>query len=201
MNDADNYGIKRINITTQTAGRGSWRFRDSEKLHIVANDIYRSIFDELQSPLELGYKKENCTIDQFKAGYDYLLGIDTILRTIGGQRLTMQEKFLFTKYNTVTVEYMQNPQIGEEGDWYKLSCQLYFVGYDYPKTLRRFSSYILLDWPAVVIETQRGNIPWKTRSNTRDGARASFKYVKFNEIPSNCCIYRGGNWQKNVLTS
>ncbi|GAG75305.1 unnamed protein product, partial [marine sediment metagenome] len=192
-------GITRINITDTINGSGGWRFRKAKRLHNVANSLYRDIFESIGSPLEDGEEIDNCTLDEFKAGYDYILGIDTILRTKSGQMLTMQEKFLFTHYNTLTVEYMQNPKSGELGDWYKLKCQVYFVGYDYPYCGNRFVSWILLNWPQVVIATEQNKLKWGTQKNTRDGARASFKYVSFSKIPDSCIIARGGMWNIEKL--
>ena len=186
----DNAGITRINIQGNISGKGGWRFRDAAKLHSIANSLYRRVFNSIGCPLDSGDNVINCSLGDFESGYDHMLGIDVILRC-GNQVLTLQEKFLFTKFKTVTVEYMQNPSTGELGDWFNLKAQLYFVGYDYPKTGRRFSDWILLNWPDVVIATRKGLIKWKLLKNTHDNARASFRYVSFNEIPKQCILAKG----------
>jgi hypothetical protein len=192
-------GITRVNITDQVSGRGAKRFKDAKKLWAYANKLYRDIFKEIGCPLDDGDKNLDCSSDEFNAGYDKELGIDTILRTKAGQILTLQEKFLFTPFNTVTVEYMQNPKTQERGDWFDIKCQLYFVGYDYPQTGTRFVSWVLLDWARVVMATQRGDLKWKLRRNKWDGARADFKYTPIKDIPKYCVIRRGGHWKSDRL--
>jgi hypothetical protein len=51
-----------------------------------------------------------------------------------------------------------------------------------------FDKWILLDWPATMRATSRNLIPWQERTNTRDGARASFRYANFWDFPSDCVI-------------
>jgi hypothetical protein len=192
-------GITRVNITDGVSGRGAQRFRDAQRLWPVANKLYREIFNDMGCSLKDGDALLDCAGDEFYAGYDHSLGIDTVLRTEQGNILTMQEKFLFTPFNTVTVEYMQNQTTGEHGDWFNIKCQLYFVGYDYPQTGKRFVSWILLDWARVVLATQKGQINWKLRPNKWDGAKANFRYASIADIPKYCCIRRGGRWQDGRL--
>ena len=192
-------GIARIIITDQTNGRGTWRFRDSQKLQPSADTLYRQVFATVGMPLAGGVEHIRCTKDEFEAGYDCAFGVDVILTLETGQQMTMQEKFLFTKYNTVTVEFHQDWRAGTQGDWFNLRCQYYFVGYDFPKTCRRFSNWILLDWSAVVKLTGRGAVGWRVRQNTRDGARADFKYATFDAFPSECIVARMGQLQHSLF--
>lgn len=186
-----NAGITRIHITNQVYGPGSNRFRESEVMQPKANALYRHIFEYKRTPLSPGDSEIRCDLDEFRAGYDHLLGIDVLLELQTGQTLTMQEKFLFTKYNTVTVEWHQNQHTKEPGDWFNLKCQLYFVGYVYPKIGAKFTSWILLDWAKVVMATAQRRIPWRVKPNNNDGARADFKYCRFDRVPLDCIIAKG----------
>lgn len=181
-------GISRINITTQNTGRGAYRFEKSRTMQSAANRLYRSIFESLNMPLLLGEELIDCTKDEFIAGYDYALGIDVILRLGGGTEMTLQEKFLFTKYNTVTVEYMQNPLTKEKGDWFNMKTQLYFVGYQ-SADAGHFQDWVLLDWLKVKMLTQQKKIVWnQPRQNKEDGAKANFIYLPIFSFPSECVL-------------
>ncbi len=175
-------GITRFNITDKVKGRGAWRFEESRKRWSAADTLYRQIFAELQMPLMPGEETINCTKKEFEAGYDYQLGIDVILRPVNGGESTMQEKFLFTDFDTVTVEHCQDWLTRESGDFYKLKSQYYFVGYDAEGHLR-FDPWILLDWPRLQRATAQYRVPWQLRGGLKDGARASFMYVKFGKLP------------------
>ncbi len=204
-------GIERISIDETIRGRGAWRFYKSRMRWQTAHKLYRSIFN-----LQPGVEIIHCSKDDFLAGYDCALGIDVILGLANGTVATLQEKFLYTKFKTVTVEYMQNPHTGERGDWFNMKPQYYFVGYDryhhdcFDKIARRdkeqlvmeasesglcptckkaftFQDWILLDWAAV----QREVLPWKLKPNNEDGARANFRYLNFHLFPPQCIVAQG----------
>jgi len=176
-------GIVRFSIIDEVKGPGSWRFKKSKRRWPVSHRLYREAFNRLDSPLLPDERIVECTRDEFVAGYDYDLGIDVILTLENQTEMTLQEKFLYTSFCTVTVEYMQNPDIDELGDWFKMKAQLYFVGYDRQNSLT-FQEWILLNWSAVQIAA----IPWLERRNGRDGAKASFRYAEFVEFPMDCVM-------------
>jgi hypothetical protein len=180
-------GVTRIDITDTMNGRGAYRFQQSRRMWDAANDLYRKIFNHLNMPLEDGVESLMVSKDQFMAGYDYALGIDVILKFSAGSEMTLQEKFLFTKYKTVTVEYMQDWRTGEQGDWFNMKCQLYFVGYDSVKS-GKFTDWVLLDWPRVQMATMQNRINWSERRNQNDGARASFRYADMYSFPPDCVL-------------
>lgn len=177
-------GIVRFNITDEVNGAGAWRFKDSRARWPLANQLYRAIFSNIGSPLLDGEQVIECSKEEFAAGYDYELGIDVILTIENQSELTLQEKFLYTNFGTVTVEYMQNPATGEQGDWFNMRPQLYFVGYDSLKAFV-FNEWAMLSWPTVQITN---SITWNEARNGQDGARASFLYARFCEFPSECVI-------------
>lgn len=128
---------------------------------------------------------------------DSQFAIDTKLRLPNGQPLTGQEKFLSEEYAhwaTVTVEYEQNPETGEIGDWGNCAAQFYFVGYENPG--KGFYPWILLNWPAVVLATNNDRIKWFDNINKNGRAKASFRYVKMIHIPDDCVI--AGNYKTPI---
>ena len=182
-------GITRFNITDAYESKGGERIRDAKAYWPVANELYRTIFNELGSPLFPGEEIIDCTKDEFNAGYDYQLGIDVILRPYGQGESTMQEKFLLTTYNTVTVEHCQDWMALEPGDWFKLKAQYYFVGYDARRCLQ-LNPWVLLDWVRLQRATAQGRVPWRLRGNLRErvGARASFMFVDFDQLPAGVIV-------------
>jgi hypothetical protein len=104
--------------------------------------------------------------------------------------LNGQEKYLSFKYSsfgTLTVEYMQNPQTKEKGDWFKLAPQFYFCGY-FNESETDFIKYVLVDWPKLVLNSNDGLIVWYDNKNQDGNARASFRYTYFKNIPDDCII-------------
>ena len=180
-------GITRFNITEKTTGPGRWRFEESQKYWPVANALYREIFIDLEMPLLPGEEIIDCTKGEFQSGYDYQLGIDVVLRPQGQGESTMQEKFLFTDFYTITVEHCQDWLNLEPGDWYKLKAQYYFVGYATKGSLQ-FNRWRLLDWARLQRATAKRRIPWQLRGNLKDNARASFMYVEFNKLPPDVIV-------------
>ncbi len=142
-------------------------------------------------PLLPGELELRVAKDEFEAGYDRYLGIDVIFTFANEQESTLQEKFLTYHTPTVTVEYMQNPLTGEQGDWFKMKPDYYFVGYDRVQK-NNFQEWILLNWPLTRQMTNQGEIPWDINSNKRDGARANFKHVHFSLLPPECVVH--GKW-------
>ena len=166
------------------------RFRDAKERWSTCYATYRQIFADLGIPLAEGTEELECSEEEALGRLDRKLGIDVILSWDNGMRATLQEKILFTSFGTVTVEYMNDPNAGEWGDWHHLMGNYYFVAYSKKPSLE-FWSWILLDWAAVQRETLRGNISWQLKPN-RPPARANFKYVPFDELPSSCIIARSG---------
>lgn len=184
------FGITRYHITAATAGRGGYRFEESADCWALADALYRRVFAAVGMPLAHGSRLVESvpnggvgTADLF----DRHLGVDVALRLAGGRKLTLQEKFLTTDFETVTVEYMNDAARGLEGDWFTMLPHLLFVGYvDAARaTWRR---WIVLHWSAVVAETEQGSIRWQERANGRDGARASFRYAPFDAFPPWCVL-------------
>ncbi len=161
------------------------RRQQEVRLRPAADRLYEFVWqDQLAMPVHRALPRY----------WDQKLGLDAVVRLKSGQILTIQEKFLSTNYaqeQTLTVEFEQNQHTGERGDWFHLFCQFYFCGYE-AAGFPAFTSWILVDWPKLVMATAKGLVPWQERKNQNGRARASFRYVPFNQIPVDCRI--AGRW-------
>lgn len=191
-------GISRINITDVVSGRGAWRFIESQRMQPVANKIYRQVWGD---NLCDGDEMIDTSLQDYAAGYDKDLGIDVFLKFKSGHQMTLQEKFLSTTFDTITVEYMQDAANNIPGDWFNLRINYYFVGY-YDKNVDspEFRTWALVDWAALQRATSMGQIQWDERVNQRDGARASFRYVRFCDLPDSVVIAGKFAKQQRQLT-
>jgi hypothetical protein len=143
----------------------NWRRKQEIRLRPVADRVYRHTLD-----------KE--------------FAIDVKLTLDNGQVLTGQEKFLSHRYKnfaSVTVEYEQDQDTGEEGDWYRLAVGFYFVGYATEDELD-FEPWVLLNWASTVMSTSKGNINWSYNYNQDGSARASFVHYPMRSFPDECVI-------------
>lgn len=165
----------------------NWRRQQELKSRPLIDDIYRRVFGN------------SISITRYEKTDDYLLdkefAIDVKVTQSNGLILTGQEKALSNKYKSfesLTIEYMQNPLTEEHGDWFKMAVQMYFTGY-LNKDSTGFDLWIIANWTQIVTETLAGNIEWKHNSNLNGGARATFKYCNMTTLPTNCII--SSSWE------
>lgn len=191
-------GITRIKIVSSWY---DWRVKLAEDHAIAANKIYRAAFT-----LADGDETVNVTKDEALARYDWKEGIDVILTSASGTRMTLQEKYL--TYDESTVTFEETKTNGAAGAWYYCTSQYYFVGYtrhywDWKKRsilnnpVIDFQDYMLIDLPAVHRMDEAGCITWNYNQNGKDGRRSTFRYVYFNDIPQNCVIFSSSQWTVN----
>lgn len=175
-------GITRIQITQETNYLKS-RVAISRAHEPVLNELYRSIFPTLQSGDEI------LTVDKqdTKARYDFQEGIDLILTTSDGLRLTVQEKLLTQSFRTVTFEERKGS--GAPGGWYYGTSQLYMVAYNifYPDSIE-VQSWMLMDFAALKVADITQTLPWKHRNNKNDGRTEDFRYLNFQDVPESCIV-------------
>jgi hypothetical protein len=160
----------------------NWRRKQEIRGRGIADRIYRDVFG---SDLEI-----NRFEDEDNYELDKTFAIDVHVVNNNGLILTGQEKFLsnkYAKFQSITVEYMQNPLIQEKGDWFKMAVQFYFTGY-FNKTNDDFELWIIADWTQIVLNTINDNITWMKNHNTKDGARANFVYCNMTQLPEDCII-------------
>ena len=121
------------------------------------------------------------------------LSIDVMISNPFAPPLHIQEKTLGyvhgKRFDTLTVEYMQNPEDGLVGDWSKIATQLYACAYLTEKE-RGFTHGVIVNWSSLVMATIQGSIPWRSNQNNDGRARASFKYVNISDIPDDIIVWR-----------
>jgi len=183
-------GIERVHIK-QGFHNGDGRDIKSLEMEPTANDTYFELFEKLNMPLQDGVKVEECdTVNDAKARYDYIDGIDVFLKLQNGHRVTIQEKFLFTDFKTVT--FTDTNRMGYPGSFYTCISQYYFVAYakDYPLD-KSFRDYILIDFPGLLRYDANNRLNWKINTNTFRGLeRINFRYLYYDDIPDEIIIYR-----------
>lgn len=130
---------------------------------------------------------------------DRVYGIDVEVTLPTGQVLTGQEKFLsasYARYNSLTIEYMQNPTTGECGDWFKLCPDFYAVAY-FAEDNTSFAKWAIVDTSLLKLATAYGHIEWQENANKDGRARASFRYIDLSALPATCrrCVlFQSGFW-------
>lgn len=148
----------------------------------IADKVYRDVFGSATEIVRMEREDQKVL--------DIRFAIDVKLVLPSGQILLGQEKFLshkYAKYSSVTVEYEQNQWTHEQGDWFKLCSQFYFVGY-MNEQRDTFTPWIILNWPNVVLATLQKRVPWRQNKNNNGRARASFKYCGMKNFPKDCII-------------
>lgn len=178
-------GITRIHIINE-----KWNPTNDRRLKIatdhesVANSIYREIFPALAP----GEEYVEVTKEEAAARYDYKEGVDVILTTVSGMRMTVQEKVLTYHKDTITFEEKKGG--GDDGAWYYCTAQLYFVGYS--REYKDDGIIGIQNWIMIKLASLRlrDDLPWKFNRNDKDGRRASFRYLYFDEVPNDCIVAR-----------
>jgi hypothetical protein len=182
------FGIERIHINE--SGLGS-RMEMAIEHESLLNSIYREIFPTLAP----GETITSVAKESVMSRYDYLEGIDVILTTQDGVRMTVQEKVLTFYRDTLTVELIKNS--GKKGGWYYCTAQYYFVGYNrkydrgQKNNLIQFDNWILVDFAMLKWEAINDNVPWNdVKQNKQENRRSTFQHVDFDNIPLNCVLAR-----------
>lgn len=178
-------GITRIHIEDEI-GNYSLSFQKRTQISRNSINLFNNIYRQLL-PLEDGEDVQYVRKDELMGRYDSMEGIDVILNLKNNVRLTLQEKCLTTRFNTVTFETQKNSET--LGSYYTCTAQLYFVGYvneDFTQCLR----YCLLDFARFKIMYAQGNILCHHNQNNRDGNRQKFMYCDISCLPSECVIAR-----------
>lgn len=182
-------GIVRINIVSDW---NDWRVQMAKNLAPTADKIYRELFNSISMPLQDGQEKVECTKEEAQARYDWKEGIDCLLYFTDGTKATLQEKYLTFPTSTATFE--EKKTSGEPGAWYYCTAQYYFIGYARHYKISTsniyFNDWIMVDLPGLHRADHAHVLPWKYNLNGRDGRRASFRYLLFDDIPPQAVVSR-----------
>jgi len=99
-----------------------------KEMEPVADQLYHDIWGPLQKLERLSHSR---TKPPHPLDKDW--AIDVILQTTGGLTITIQDKFrqyeYYKKYNQFTLEYENNPETHEPGEFFHLVANYYFYGF------------------------------------------------------------------------
>lgn len=176
-------GIERIKIK-QLSKYLEQDFCRSEALSYLADDVYRKVFHLIDNDVD----NIEVDIDDKKARYDLIEGIDLILTLKDGSRLTMQEKILNTDFNTATFETKKAS--GKDGAWCTCTANYYFVGYVSRSNMNEFKRWVIIDFARIkVLHNEIAlKFNYKKRMDRSIDGGEHFKYISFNDIPKECII-------------
>ena len=151
----------------------AWNEKDFEEgMTKYIDDIYYQIFGNRLIKIYRSSREKN--IDKKYLFMDIELAIDTHLTFKNGSVLTFQEKSLrLSQFNHFTFEYYNDPQNKIEGEWFKLSAQLYFCGYA-NKNQTGYEKY----W---IINVARLRTALMSRYTLKE---LENKFLKFNKPPA-----------------
>ena len=161
------------------------RRRQEIAMRPFIDDIYQKVFGHV---IITRHDSEDKNILDREHAVDVMVRFDT------GNILNGQEKSLsygYAKYQSLTVEYEQSQFSHREGDWFKLGAQFYFCGYTREHLNEGFLYYVIVNWTSLVLATLSKEVKWKSQCNRDGSARASFKWIAFDSIPTSCIIAKG----------
>jgi len=159
----------------------------SEKMAPLADNIYRKKWGVISIE-----RTKRC--DGRVSILDKKFCIDVILTLPNGAILTGQEKFrsypAFKKYSgEATIEYYQDPDIFERGEFFHLASQFYFYGFSNEKEAG-FLKYYCLDVARITLALAFKKIPYRVFQNHKH-SRASFIAFSYKDIPGDCILFAG----------
>ena len=125
---------------------------------------------------------------------DKEFAIDVILKMPTGHQLTGQEKFLSYQYegfNSVTVQYLEDPLTGKPGDWFTGAFQFYFVAY-FNHNNTGWLKWAILNWVNIVLATRDGDVLWHDQENKYSDAKSTLRWCKVDLLPIDCVVAQQG---------
>lgn len=159
----------------------------SQGVQQYQNDIYRKAF-----PIKniTRFSKEDRHILDTNYHIDIELELDNGIKLLG-QEKALRNKF--SGFDTFTIEFYQNWQTKEKGEFFNLGAQFYCHGYMNGDTLEDTTGfdrvYLIkifdfLEWlKEKPIEELEKNTNWSS-------GRASFYYIKYSDIPREFIYYQ-----------
>lgn len=163
---------------------------------IFVEQIYREVFGK-----DIAVRRSRRYGKQEWALMDRQFHIDCAIELPNGSRLLGQEKVLRARYanfETFTIEYYQDREKKEPGEFFHIAAQFYFHGY-WNQEYTGIDMFCLidllkfLDWlkSEYSVEDMNAMINSKRRNsrvgfNAPQNGKASFFYIPYNLIPRAC---------------
>jgi hypothetical protein len=149
---------------------------------------------------EIYYKVFNATrVKRTKdTPLDMEFAIDVIVSLPNGSILTGQEKALSysnIKYGTLTMEFYQNRNTKERGEFFKIASQFYFSGYT-NSSLNGFASWKIINIPNLVLWINSVyNLEQLEAKSIPSSGLASFIAIPYGDIPEYCYIAKSQDYE------
>lgn len=129
---------------------------------------------------------------------DMEFAIDVVVTLANGSILTGQEKALSysnIKYETLTMEFYQNRNTKERGEFFKIASQFYLSGYA-NSSLNGFASWYILDMVRLIpwIDSVYNLEQLEAKAIPSSGL-ASFIAIPYKDIPEHCYIARSKDYE------
>ena len=122
--------------------------------------------------------------------------VDVIITLQNNSQLTGQEKALtyeFSSFRTFTIEFYQNRYTKEHGEFFKIASQFYLHGYSDSSGIE-YKEYIILDVLKFINHMKQKPIEYFEKNmRPAGGSRASFFYIRYDDIPSECILFKSNN--------
>lgn len=167
--------------------RGVRRKSTEDILHDQMEPIADQLYHEIWGPLrELHRLSHNRTGEVHPLDKEW--AIDVILKTTCGLPITLQDKFREYKYHKLydefTLEYENNPETHEEGEFYHLVANYYFYGFATPDK-QSFISWKVIDLNTFKEFYRTGRIKEDGVGKNRDKGKATFLYFAWKKLRDN----------------
>jgi hypothetical protein len=156
---------------------GDFESNERRKAELAARPyidaIYRAVY-----PVK-SITRADAQSDERLRYMDKYLHIDTIIELADGEHINLQEKSLGydkNEFNTVTLEYYNDPKTGEPGDYFLCEAQAYFCGY-LNAGGRGFCKWWIIDMIKLrELILNKGGIRWAERfmNKNKVSGRANF---------------------------
>lgn len=161
-------------------------YKQSASMNPHCNDIYYEVFNTTK------IKRTQDT------PLDMEFAIDVIVTLANGSILTGQEKALsyeYSKYGTFTMEFYQNRNTKERGEFFKIASQFYLSGYT-NSSQNGFASWSVLNMPNLIMWINSVyNLEQLELKSIPSTGLASFIAIEYKDIPEHCYIARSKDYE------
>lgn len=168
--------------------RKTSEYKQMKSMLPACDEIYKLVFNAQ------GIKRTQDT------ALDMDLGIDVILTLPSGSILTGQEKALshkFASYDAFTMEFYQNRDIKEPGEFFKIASQFYLSGY-INEQQNAFTSWKIINLCNLIQwlgEYPTSQLEKATKPST---GYASFLAIPYKNMPADCIIAKSEDYYRTI---
>lgn len=168
--------------------RKTSEYQQMKSMLPACDEIYKSVFGAI------GIKRTQ------DSALDMDLGIDVILTLPSGSILTGQEKALshqFEHHNTFTMEFYQNRDTKEKGEFFKIASQFYLSGY-INEQQNAFTSWHIINLCNLIRWLGEYPTSQYEKVSKPSTGYASFLAIPYKNIPIDCIIAKSEDYYRAI---